>query len=638
MIKTDTPAAKDLFEVEVHYEVPPFQRPYVWDKEDQWIPLWEDIVRVAESHLEDVDRKPILSHFLGAVVFELTEATSTGVKKLYVIDGQQRLTTLQLLLDAAQQVFDELEHSDESERLNMLILNGREKLKHTHERFKIWPSRVDQAAFESAMGPTTGTDNSDSLIARAHAYFVAQARQWLKGETDDPDQPVPGDERTRAEELCNTLISRLSMVSIDLGKEDDPQMIFETLNDRGTPLLEADLVKNWVFRKGMDLKADVDSWAENIWLEFDDEWWRAEISQGRFSRSRIDIFLQYWLILRTLDEVKSEHVFRVFTEYSESEMTTPGNAEKFLKGLRLDADTYRKLTTLDPTPAAGRFNAQVVEAMESAATMPVFLWFISPNHEIPMDQIEIGLASLESWVTRRTLLRLTSKDLNRLMVACLKELAGAAKTKAGTVLRNFLSIQTAESRRWPSDHDLRSDFPGAKVYGMIKGSRVAAVLSSVEKYRRSQTRKHEDVPIPVGLSIEHVMPRGWRTYWDEKPPLDADSATRRDALVDSIGNLTTITQSLNSSLSNRPWTDQDAKSLKDGGEAGKGKRSLLQKYSLLTLNKQIVDEHPEAWTEADIAERGKALAEDIVAIWPGPDMKVQTAAVEKAREGGEPKE
>lgn len=131
MIKPDTPSAKDLFEHEVHYEIPPFQRPYVWDKEEQWIPLWEDIVRVAESNLQESQRRPIPSHFLGAVVFELAEATSTGVKKFYVIDGQQRLTTLQLLLDAAQQVFEDLGHEDESELLGQLVLNGRKKLTGT---------------------------------------------------------------------------------------------------------------------------------------------------------------------------------------------------------------------------------------------------------------------------------------------------------------------------------------------------------------------------------------------------------------------------------------------------------------------------------------------------------------------------
>jgi len=635
MIKTDTPSAKDLFELEVHYEIPPFQRPYVWNKEEQWIPLWEDIVRVAESHLEETKRRPISSHFLGAVVFELTEATSTGVKKFYVIDGQQRLTTLQLLLDAAQQVFEELGHADESELLEQLILNSRKKLTGTQERFKVWPSKIDRQAFQFAMDPEADKEAPVSLISRAHTFFADEARGWLNGVSDDPEKTVPGDPASRAEELCTTLIGRLSMVSIDLGKEEDPQMIFETLNDRGTPLLEADLIKNWVFRRGMELKANVDRWAEDIWQEFDDEWWRAEISQGRFSRSRIDIFLQYWLIFTTLAEVKSEYVFRTFTEHAEDEMATPATAEKFLKGLRSDADTYRNLSTLDPTTAAGKFNDQVIEAMESAATMPVFLWFISPNNKIPEDQVELGLASLESWVTRRTLLRFTSKDVNRLMVASLKELSSEPKAKAGKVLRDFLSAQTAESRRWPSDQELGTKFPEAKVYSLIKGSRLIAVLRTVEKHRRSLTSKHEAMPISDGLSLEHVMPRGWRTYWDETPPLEPEAAIRRDELADSIGNLTIITQSLNSSLSHRPWTDRDAKPLKQGGEAGKGKRSLLQKYSLLILNKQIVDDHQEAWTEADIIARGKALSDDIVAIWPGPDKKLQAAAMEKSRESGE---
>jgi hypothetical protein len=86
---------------------------------------------------------------------------------------------------------------------------------------------------------------------------------------------------------------------------------------------------------------------------------------------------------------------------------------------------------------------------------------------------------------------------------------------------------------------------------------------------------------------------------------------------DRPGNLTLLTGHLNASLSNRPWLDGDAAvAAPNGPEAGKGKRSLVDKYSLLVLNKEIVQEHQEAWTEEDITARGQAIAKDIAAIWP----------------------
>ena len=632
MVKPDKANAKDLFEKKRRYDIPPFQRPYVWNEEDQWAPLWEDVVRVSEGHIVPDHPRPVTAHFMGAVVVEWTEGSSTGVERYDVIDGQQRLTTLQLLIDAVQKVLVELGHEDEADALRELTLNDKPKFANTPERFKLWPSQADRAAFAYAMDRSGPAPQTGSRIADAHSFFAAEAHRWLTGKPDEHGDVPPGNRETRAAELCETLNRRLMVVTIDLSDEDDPQLIFETLNDRGTPLLRADLIKNWIFREGKKLGADVDRWAATVWDDFDGEWWRQEIAQGRLSRSRVDIFLQYWLTMRTMDEVKSERVFLLFTEYAREKMSSVESAEAFLQELRADADTYRNLADLDATSSAGRFHRQVIEAMELAATMPVFLWFISRNHAVPTDQIDVGLEALESWATRRTLLRLTGKDVNRFMVAILKDLDGVNPAEAGKTVRDFLSRQTAESRRWPSDDDLKAKLPITKVYGLMKQSRICAVLDRVEQRRRSLSTMHELVPIPSGLSLEHIMPRSWRTYWDEKPSLDQKASERRDVLVNSLGNLTVITQSLNSSLSHRPWTDGAAEGMKQGGYEGEGKRSLLQKFSLLLLNKMIVDEHPDSWREADIATRGAHLTEDICAIWPGPVESIQAAAVESARE------
>ena len=144
------------------------------------------------------------------------------------------------------------------------------------------------------------------------------------------------------------------------------------------------------------------------------------------------------------------------------------------------------------------------------------------------------------------------------------------------------------------------------------------VLSAVEQHLRDQSRMYEAVALPDGLSIEHVMPRGWRTHWNTEPPMDPEQASRRDWLVNTLGNLTLVTRSLNSYLSNRPWTDLEAVGLKEGGESGKGKRALLDAFSLLVLNKQLTNRHVAAWTDEDIVARSTELAEGICAVWPRP--------------------
>jgi hypothetical protein len=611
---------RELFEGKEHFEIPAFQRPYVWNEEDQWAPLWDDVVRVAESYItaKESGTEPTLpQHFLGAVVFETRPPIAGDVTRHEVIDGQQRMTTLQLLLDAVHEVIEEQGHELHAEALEDLILNKSKAFAGKRERFKLWPSQADRLAFEAAM-TSQGDGDSEHRIAEAHKFFRQEAKRWLTGKPDDDGIVPAGPEELRVEALSSTLQDRLTLIAIDLSGHDDSQLIFETLNDRGTPLLKADLIKNWVFRKGDAAGADIGNWSISYWADFDTAWWRQEIKQGRLMRSRVDIFLQYWLTMRRQDEVKSDNVFRVFAEYAEPYMTSAQQADDLLAKLRRDADTYRSFAQLDQTTVEGRFYRRVIETMELAVVTPVFLWFLSGNHGVSAAQVRIGLAAMESWVMRRALLRLTTKDVNKFMVAVLKVLESVGADEAGETITTFLAEQTAETRFWPTDSEMRAALPEAKIYGLIAQGRIRVVLSAVEQHLRDQSSKYEAVPLPAGLELEHIMPQGWRTHWDTDPPMNAEDAAGRDKRVNTIGNLTLVTKSLNGALSNRPWTDSQAIGLKDGGQPGQGKRSLLDGFSLLVLNKEILQNHENSWGDNDIVSRSMRLVEAICEIWHRP--------------------
>lgn len=630
-MEAHTRSPRELFEGKEHYEIPAFQRPYVWNEEDQWAPLWSDVVRVAETYVLAKEADPEASvnahHFLGAVVYESRPVIAGDVTRHDVIDGQQRMTTIQLLLDAVQEIVVGRGHDDQAEALEELILNNAPRFKGKRERFKLWPSRADRTAFEHAMdppGPWAGTHR----VADAHRFFRQEAERWIVGKPDDDGKLPPGTEVLRVEALSSTLQDRLVLVAIDLTGHDDSQLIFETLNDRGTPLLKADLIKNWLFRKGQDLGALVDTWADTKWAEFDTEWWREEIRQGRLYRSRVDIFVQYWLTMRRQEEVKVEDSFRVFVQYADPILTSAASAEQLINELRRDADTYRTFALLDVATPQGRFYWRVIERLELAATTPAFLWMLSENHDVPEEQVRIGLESLESWAIRRTLLGLTTKDVNKFVVAILKVLDATDHEAVGDSLHAYLSEQTAETRVWPSDARLKKHLPIRHLYGNVRQDRLRVVLGAVEQHLRDLSPKYEAVQLPGGLEIEHVMPRGWRTYWDAEPKLDHDAAAERDRRVNTLGNLTLVTRSLNGSLSNRPWTDAAAHGLKEGGAPDKGKWTLLNDFSLLVLNKEILVDHPTEWTDADIETRSKAMVDALCLVWPGPSEELQLAALE----------
>jgi Protein of unknown function DUF262 len=248
-MNADALTPRDLFDGKVQFEIPAFQRPYVWNEEDQWAPLWADIKRVASKLITAGDDPQTLdgvsAHFLGAVVLKEISAHAGDVARSAVIDGQQRMTTLQILLDAAHAAVADLGYEDQAEALEELIVNSGRRFAGTKNRFKLWPSRADRAAFESAMDDAAAAV-PEHRITEAHTFFAGEVRRWIVDGADEGEQPV-GTEQNRARALTEVLQLRLRFVAINLGLADDDQLICETLNDRGTRLLAANLIKNWVF-------------------------------------------------------------------------------------------------------------------------------------------------------------------------------------------------------------------------------------------------------------------------------------------------------------------------------------------------------------------------------------------------------
>jgi hypothetical protein len=209
------------------------------------------------------------------------------------------------------------------------------------------------------------------------------------------------------------------------------------------------------------------------------------------------------------------------------------------------------------------------------------------------------------------------KDVNKLVVALLKELDAHPSEAVGHATVDFLKSQTSDARVWPTDAELVAELPTVKVYGNIKQQRLRAVFGAIEQHQR--TERHEAVSLPTKLELEHVMPQGWRSFWDNGVGKEGDPALKRDHLVNTIGNLTLVTQKLNGALSNRPWTNSEAEvAAPTGVDAGLGKRALLNRYSVLLLNKDIVDNHADAWTDQDIGNRNIALAKVIGEVWARP--------------------
>ncbi len=245
--------------------------------------------------------------FLGPIVLDQQHFEAGSVDPRLVIDGQQRLTTLQIILSAAARVAEDHDADDVARELAELTFN-RGRAATGNLKFKVWPSRRDRKAFLSVM--EKGSDADGEGIPGAWRYFRDQIEEWVtdEGEADEGRQA----ERIEAPQTC--LDSLLYVVSINLDESDNAQVIFETLNARGTGLGALDLVKNATFLQAERDQAPAQVLHDEYWeptFESDD-YWLEEVRQGRERRARADWFLMHWLAMELGQVVRSDKLFDTF--------------------------------------------------------------------------------------------------------------------------------------------------------------------------------------------------------------------------------------------------------------------------------------------------------------------------------------
>ena len=221
-MKADYATPKGLFSNDRQYLVPLFQRSYAWGLKE-WKTLWQDV-----RLLPDLDESR--QHYIGAVVMYPTAATPTGVNKYAIIDGQQRLTTLFIVLVALRDVARHLGHAHLADRLtDNHLLN---KYAALPERHKLLPNQTDRLGLRQLTDAAPGVAVQPGRVAEAYGFFQGRITEWVAGQA------------ARADDLARLVLDRLSLVSITLDDNDDPYVVFESLNAKGLRLTAADLIRN----------------------------------------------------------------------------------------------------------------------------------------------------------------------------------------------------------------------------------------------------------------------------------------------------------------------------------------------------------------------------------------------------------
>lgn len=667
-----------LFNAPYQYQIPVFQRGYVWTLEKQVVPLWADVADRANALMERRTLpsgpgaqalRPLPKHFLGSIVLAPLQNSFGRVGAYEVIDGQQRTTTLHLLLLALRHATQQLGSSPLPQMLDVLVRNPGPYPNHADDHHKVWPTQagrqemriLDEAETADAVCQTylvkiekkvEGKKKEEKverpLMIQAYLYLYHACLAYLRG-IDLADAVNAESERTfsdglvsatrsvnivqplqpdlelqaeRAEILYTTLNENIQLMTLSLDAEDDPQVIFETLNARGEPLLASDLIRNLIFLEAARHGNPVATLYDAHWKRFDEQsderkvvsanrYWREKERQGRLTYPRIDLFFFHYTILRSQHETLATHVFQAFKEWWHKE---PRDLDSELGRIVKASNIFRELVSPEGTNYIAEFG-RLIKTLDVSSITPVYI-ALRERLEVDNDSLRLALGDLASYLTRRAICGFTTKGYNRVFMRLL-EVVTSAQEKPEEALREALLRLGGSSQAWPTDEDFSERWSNRPVYKELRPAKVCAVLRALEYATRGAFQGSQEVPEQSKLTVEHVLPQTWHRDGNYSiADMKDEHLLARNHLIQTFGNLTLLTGPLNSSVSNGPFLDYQ-----QGGAQFDGKKTGIGK-SALVINTYFSKPAIQTWDDAAIGRRARAMLAAALLVWPRPMQQV----------------
>ena len=566
----------ELFAGEKQCVVPLFQRPYTWTKK-HWQPFWDDLLECYRLESEGTSARP---HFLGAVVTTPVSTVPVGVTKSLVIDGQQRLTTLAILLVVMRDLAEDSGIGPLRGRTQSYLVNEYES---GLDRLKLRPTSEDLPAYRSLVEGDSAPDGNANVV-KAYRFFERATRSVESDEGEaEPIDP---------QRLFDAIRNGLQAVLIALGDNDDPYVIFETLNHRGASLTEADLVRNTVL---MRFPHDASSDSPQR-LAYDELWKPIEsnIAGGRTAADASSDLSEFFRHVTMMDGSQTSlsgiytAVKRTFDGMNETELRDE------LKRVRDLSEVYAMLLRPAEVPTPLRHPLQSIRLMKLTLSYPLLLRLIADRRRGAIDEDELNrcVRAVESFLLRRVVCDVPSNQLKRLFSKFCRALPVGDRDPGQTdaTLRRVMS-EGSRGARWPDDKEFAEKIRTSPLYES-KPVRINILLSGIER-----ARGHKESVDPATATIEHVFPQKPSQPWIED--LGQNGFDEAVARRDCLGNLTLT--GYNPELSNRPWSQ---------------KRGILSE-SHFELNRELAGH--ATWNAAAIDDRGAALADEACRLWPGPE-------------------
>jgi uncharacterized protein with ParB-like and HNH nuclease domain len=572
LMKASETTLRELLEGTKQFQIPLFQRRYSWD-EKYWKTLWEDLLSIYNGEVEG-------GYFIGTVVTQSTPGTAHGISPFIVIDGQQRLTTITLLLAVVRNLFKVDKDENSADEINQLYLVN--KFKRDDDFYKVLPTQRDRNIYKGIINndetkPENKEDENSSNIMQAFVFFTKQINAAIK------------DEEIELEKLKHVILDRLILVNITSDDRDNPYLIFESLNNKGLDLTQSDLIRNYVLMQFPAL--DRETIYKDSWLPLEQKFKDNSQDSGK----ELEVLTQFfWFYLRKDgNSITEKEIYK----HMRIKFDKSSNKDEKLKELIRFSGYYEKLRFHEKEP-----NLQLRKHFQAFLrldfkTCHVFLLNIFELHndsKISTDDFEKILNLLESYFVRRLLTGTSTRVLGKVFDNLYKELLSKDSDDIIGSLRLTLKGYIT-NKIFPSDEDFRTAIINTSIYKPANADRIKFIFERLEEQKIGKTKEEFTVK-SSNLTVEHIMPQKLSHTWQQNLGEDRDIIHKQ--WLHTLGNLTLTAD--NSPLSNKAFTEKKA----------------IYQESKLNLNTYF--DNIDIWNADTIEKRARELADMAVEIWPMP--------------------
>ncbi len=532
---------QDIIEGTKQYVIPLFQRTYSWTSKE-WEILWKDLLELCETENPR-------THFIGSIVNMPTVSVPEGVAKYLLIDGQQRLTTIFILLALLRNKSRELQNQEFADEINNTLLVN--PYKKDNDFFKLMPTQVDRIAYMNLInGKANDTENQ---LTKAYDFFDKKLKQV----------------HLKHEKLKKIITSYFSVVSIVLDSDDNPYLVFESLNAKGRPLTQADLIRNYFF---MRIHVDNQDDAYNQY------WQPMQSALG----DNLTEYIRHFL-MRNGAIIKQTDVY-----YALKESVNTGNAIDYLAELQQYSVYYQRLVYPEfETDNELQKYFRRLNRIEVTTAYPLLLSFYRNyvDNKIGKSNFVIILKTLENFLIRRFVCGVPTNQLNKIFPTIYPQIVSKFPNDIVTGFGTLL-----QDKGYPKDNEFYLRFIESKLYG--GGDRQIKTKLILETIEEDFSHK-ETVPFD-NLTIEHIMPQTLSEWWQHHLGNDWDET--HELYLHTIGNLTLT--AYNTELSNDDFPTK--------------KQTFDESH--LELNKYFST--LTEWTKTEIERRSDFLSKKALEIWP----------------------